>query len=124
MFPASANGSVFCSPKYSNAVVSTTSPSVMGISRCHAIRMIWSNRNRGSVQRIHMVRKIRDAIFPERTSILASTAYHWVASGCVHDNHGRCQPPRNRTQMNAEAVIMWEYSAKKNMPNFSALYSV
>ena len=77
----------------------------------------------GSIEE-ELIKKINAAIFPEITSILASTAYHCVASGWVQDSHGRCHPPRNSTDMNAAEVIMWAYSARKNMPNFRALYSV
>ena len=40
------------------------------------------------------------------------------------DDHGKCQPPKNRITIRKLVVIMCVYSPRKNMANFMALYSV
>ena len=39
-------------------------------------------------------------------------------------NGGACQPPRNSVVASAETVTMLMYSARKNIANFSDVYSV
>ena len=40
------------------------------------------------------------------------------------NGNGACQPPRNSVVASAETVTMLMYSARKNIANFSELYSV
>jgi hypothetical protein len=41
-----------------------------------------------------------------------------------HVVNGTSQPPKNSVAMSALAVIMFAYSARKNIANFIPLYSV
>src|SRR4029078_6793366 len=83
--------------------------------------MSWSYRKRGSVQRIHMMKKIQKNVFTKNMRWLRITQYHTpVSSARVN---GMSQPPKNRVATIALTVTTLAYSAMKNMENFIALYS-
>src|ERR1019366_1931438 len=83
--------------------------------------MSWSYRKRGSVQRIHITKKIQKNVLAKKhapvTTVWSSPprSSQWV--------NGMSQPPKNRVATIAATVTICAYSAIMNSENFIALYS-
>src|SRR5919109_2100499 len=75
-----------------------------------------SYRNRGRVARTQMY-----------TNITAETFSRNHTSGQIHGRKSKIgprHPPRNSVTATADTVIVWRYSARKNMANLIPEYSV
>src|SRR5688572_9273626 len=90
----------------------------------HPNDISWSYLNRGSVQRIQMKRKRKNAHLSAKISIDSRTIGNDTAAVLSAWVNGMSQPPKNSVAIIALAVIMLAYSAMKNSENFIALYSV
>src|ERR1044071_6805491 len=78
----------------------------------------WSYRKRGKVPRTQMYKNKKNRI---RSANQNSGSTACKSGG---PNSGPFHPPRNSNEARHATVIMFAYSAMKNMANFMALYSV
>src|ERR1051325_11241653 len=73
----------------------------------HPNRISWSQRNRGNVQRIHIMKKIRAQTFVKKTAMLSTPKIQPCEPSGIP---GKCQPPRKSVVMRQEPVIIAIYS--------------
>ncbi len=85
--------------------------------------MNWSYRSRGSEPRSQMNRNMNSQTLAVNHSSGHQPSLN-MPSLIADSGHGARQPPRNSVVARAETVTMLTYSARKNIANFSAEYSV
>ena len=85
--------------------------------------MSWSYRKRGSVQRIQMKTNTNSMIFSQKNRNVANVLMKMCGATLSHAVNGMSHPPKKSVAISALAVIMFAYSAMKNIENFIALYS-
>ena len=83
--------------------------------------MSWSQRKRGSVQRTHIMKKIRAATLAKKTAMLISPKIQPCDPSGIP---GKCQPPKNKVTTIDAPVIIAAYSPRKKSANFIDEYSV
>src|SRR5262249_25960488 len=84
-------------------------------------RISWSQRNRGNVQRTHIMKKIKTATLVKKMTMSKNEN----TTLCAQPGSGeKSQPQKNTGTDNDEPVIMPAYSPKKKSANFIAEYSV
>src|SRR5829696_449704 len=76
---------------------------------------------RGSTPRSQMKKKMTVAVL-DRNQMIGKKP-ELIHSTCENGQIG-CQPPRNSVVASADTVTMLMYSARKNIANFSEVYSV
>src|SRR5918993_1091863 len=76
---------------------------------------------RGRTPRSHTKKKMKTSVLDRNHTIVNQPSDR--NSTCENGQIG-CQPPRNSVVASAETVTMLMYSARKNIANFSELYSV
>src|SRR6266550_8524763 len=84
-------------------------------------RINWSQRKRGSVQRTHIMKKIRAATLAKKTAMLIKPKIQPCDPSGIR---GKCQPPKNKVTTIAEPLIIAAYSPRKKSANFIEEYSV
>ncbi len=95
--------------------------SAAGTSTFQPKRMNWSYRIRGSVPRSQTKKKMNTAVLARNHTIGKKP----LEKNSIRENgNGASQPPRNSVVASADTVTMLMYSARKNIANFSELYSV
>src|SRR5690349_14381324 len=85
--------------------------------------MSWSYRKRGSVQRTQMNTNTKTNTFSQKKPNVSSVLMSVCGAALSHCVNGMSQPPKNSVAISALAVMMFAYSAMKNIENFIALYS-
>src|SRR5438270_5968315 len=100
-----------------NAVI-TRFATASGNKNFHPKAISWSYRKRGSVPRTQMYRIMKQKTFATNQNTGR------IACRMGGPKIGPCQPPRKSSVARHPTVIMFAYSAMKNMANFMALYSV
>src|SRR5581483_8656832 len=70
-----------------------------------------------------MKTKTKNRIFTQNTRNVMIVFRKVCGGKLSHTVNGMSQPPKNSVDMSALAVIMFAYSAMKNIENFIALYS-
>jgi hypothetical protein len=84
-------------------------------------RMNASYRMRGSTPRSHTKKKMKTSVFDRNHTIGNQPSDR---KSTVENGQMGCQPPRNSVVASADTVTMLMYSARKNIANFSEVYSV
>src|SRR6056297_2396841 len=84
--------------------------SAIGIKYFHENSIKWSTLILGNVQRTHIS--------------MVTTKYVFIINHTKGGSRGPCQPPRKRVTAIAETRKIFVYSARKNMANRIAEYSV
>ena len=76
---------------------------------------------RGSTPRSHTKKKMKTSVLSRNHTIGNQPSDRNATS---ENGQIGCQPPRNSVVASADTVTMLMYSARKNMANFSDVYSV
>src|SRR5215471_1755743 len=84
-------------------------------------RISCSQRNRGNVQRTHIMKKIKAATLVKKMTMLIKPKIQPCDPSGIP---GKCQPPKNNVTTIDEPVIIAAYSPKKKSANFIDEYSV
>src|ERR1051325_12049110 len=110
----------------------------IGSMNFQANAISWSERRRGNVPRIQIMRKIRlIALIPNQSheGTASRNQSKKRNNPAIHDNQdgrrfashsrpGACQPPRKSVTARPDSPMAARYSARKKMANLNPLYSV
>ena len=70
-----------------------------------------------------MKTKTKNRIFTQKNRNVTNVLRNVCGATLSHSVNGMSHPPKNSVAISALAVIMFAYSAMKNIENFIALYS-
>src|SRR5512138_760270 len=95
---------------------------VSGTMYFQDMRINWSTRRRGSVQRIQMTVQTRASALAMKTPSESRFAHTGGSDAAL--KKGICQPPRKQAVASEQTTKMSAYSAMKKKPNRMPEYSV
>src|SRR4051812_47102034 len=92
--------------------------SEIGRSTFQPSDMSWSYRKRGNVHRTQMNTNTKKRIFVQKNRNVTSVLRKVCGAALSQIVNGMSQPPKKSVAISALAVMMFAYSAMKNIENF------